>query len=89
VQPLDVSCRRLVAGDWFVPDAPLLPREIGYVTDDTVERYAMKSLPESEAGTLEGHLLICQSCRERLLAEIEYVTAMRAAAAKIREAEKA
>jgi hypothetical protein len=30
------------------------------------------------------HLQVCESCRERLDAEIEFVTAMRGAAAKIR-----
>src|ERR1017187_1382020 len=37
--------------------------------------------------TLEEHLLICQSCRDRLQATDEYVVAMKLAAAKIRESE--
>jgi hypothetical protein len=44
----------------------------------------METLPEAESVTLEEHLLVCQSCRDRLEAEAEFVTAMRAAAAKIR-----
>ena len=48
----------------------------------------MQTLPEPESGPLEEHLLICGECRDRLDAEIEFVTAMRSAAAKIREEEQ-
>jgi hypothetical protein len=57
---------------------------VQHVTDDTLELYAMQTLPDSEVGFLEWHLVICQSCRDRLEVEIEFVTAMREAAAKIR-----
>jgi hypothetical protein len=39
-------------------------------------------------GALEEHLLVCEDCRIRLTATEEYVTAMRLAAAKIRESGK-
>ncbi len=45
----------------------------------------MQALPESDVISLEEHLLICPDCRERLQAEIEFVTAMCGAAAKIRD----
>jgi hypothetical protein len=61
---------------------------VQHVTDDSLERYAMQILPESELGPLEGHLLTCPNCLDRLQAEIEFVTAMRDAAVTIREAEK-
>jgi hypothetical protein len=35
-------------------------------------------------GTLEWHLVICQSCRDRLEAEMEFVTTRRDTATKIR-----
>lgn len=57
---------------------------VQHVSDDTLERYAMQTLPEPEAGPLVEHLLVCESCRERLDAEIEFVTGMRGAATKIR-----
>jgi hypothetical protein len=38
---------------------------------------------ESEAAPLENHLLVCRKCRDRLEVEIEFVAAMKAAAAKI------
>jgi hypothetical protein len=56
---------------------------VQHVNDDTLERYAMQVLPESEVGPMEEHLLICPDCRERLQAEIDYVTAMRDAAADL------
>jgi hypothetical protein len=46
---------------------------------------AMWTLPESEAAPLENHLLVCRKCRDRLEVEIEFVAAMKAAAAKIRD----
>lgn len=61
---------------------------VQHVSDDTLERYVMQTLPESESGPLEEHTLICPDCRERLQAELDFVTAMRGAAAKVREAEK-
>jgi hypothetical protein len=61
---------------------------VEHVTDDPLELYAMRTLPDSECGPLVDHLLICSECQERLDAELEFVAVMRGAAAKIREAEK-
>ena len=58
------------------------------VTDESLERYAMQMLPESELGPLEEHLLTCPNCLDRLQSEIEFVTAMRDAAVTIWEAKK-
>ena len=57
---------------------------VAHIGEDDLEQYALRTLPESACATLEGHLVICQSCRDRLDAEIEFVTAMRGAATKIR-----
>lgn len=62
---------------------------VQHVTDKTLERYAMQTLPEVETGPLGEHLLVCQQCRDRLQSEIDYVTAMRGAAAQIRADQKA
>jgi hypothetical protein len=62
---------------------------VPHPSDDELERYTMQTLTAPEAGLLKKHLLICQSCCDRLPAEIEFVTAMRAAAAQIRQAEQA
>jgi hypothetical protein len=60
---------------------------VQHIGEDDLELYAMRTLPESACATLEEHLLICQSRRDRLKATDEYVAAMRSAAAKIREQE--
>jgi hypothetical protein len=39
---------------------------VQHVTDDSLERYAMQVLPESDLGPLEGHLLTCPNCLDRL-----------------------
>ena len=57
---------------------------VHHATDDLLEEYAIRALHESDMIQLEGHLLICPDCRERLQSEIEFVTSMRDAAVKIR-----
>ena len=57
---------------------------VQHVTDDTLEGYAMRTLPEPEAGPLERHLLVCGDCRDRLDALDRIRDAMRGAAVKIR-----
>jgi hypothetical protein len=57
---------------------------VAHISDNDLERLATQTLPDSETGPLEEHLLVCGHCRERLDAEIEFVTAMREAAVKIR-----
>ena len=61
---------------------------VQHVTDDTLERYAIQTLFDAESGPLEDHLLVCPECRNRLDSQIEFVTAMRGAAAKIRGEER-
>jgi hypothetical protein len=59
---------------------------VPHVSDDTLKRYGMQTLPDWEPGPLlEEHLLICPERRERLDAESEFVTAMRGAAVKSRK----
>jgi len=57
---------------------------VQHIRDNDLEKFAMQTLPEPGAGPLERHLLICGEFRERMDSEIEYVKAMRGAAAKIR-----
>ena len=60
---------------------------VQHPSEDDLEAYAMRTLPEQEIGPLEEHLLICSACRDRLQGTDEYVAAMRAAAGKIRQEE--
>lgn len=54
-------------------------------TDDTLERYSMRTLPAPEVESLEEHLLICSAYRDRLESTDQYVASMRAAAVTIRQ----
>jgi hypothetical protein len=38
-----------------------------HISQETMESYAMRTLPEWEAEPLEVHLFSCRECRERLL----------------------
>ena len=60
---------------------------VEHVSEDDLERYAMRTLPAPEVESLEEHLLICSACRDRLESTDQYVAAMKAAG-KIREIEK-
>jgi len=57
---------------------------VEHVSEDDLERYAMRTLPAPESECLEEHLLICSECRDGLTATDGYVAAMRSAAGKIR-----
>jgi hypothetical protein len=37
-----------------------------HILDDDLEQYALNRLPDSAAGKVEEHLLICEDCRRRL-----------------------
>lgn len=52
-----------------------------HVSEDDLERYAMRTLPESAVAPLEEHLLICAECRGRLVETERYVAPLRAAEA--------
>ena len=58
-----------------------------HASEDDLENYAMRTLPESASAALEEHLLICSECRDRFQATDECVAAMRSAA-KIRLAKE-
>ena len=61
---------------------------VEHVPEDDLEKLAMQTLPDSETGPLEEHLLICAECRDRLESTDEYVAAMKVAAGKIRQSGK-
>ena len=58
---------------------------VEHISEDDLERYAMRSLPARDSERLEEHLLICHRCQDRLRETDEYVAAMKAAAGKIRQ----
>jgi hypothetical protein len=54
------------------------------VTADDLERYAMGKMSAEETDRIEDHLLICESCRDRLEETREFTVAMQSASAEIR-----
>ena len=54
-----------------------------HITEDDLEKYAMRTLPASACATFEEHLLICPDCRDRLVDFEQYVEAIQAAAAAL------
>jgi anti-sigma factor RsiW len=50
-----------------------------HISDDDLELLALGRLPESAAGGVEEHLLVCGGCQARLADWDTYVRAMRAA----------
>jgi hypothetical protein len=61
---------------------------VEHIGEEDLEQYAMRTIPESACAALVWHLLVCQSCRDRLEATEGYLAAMRSAAAKIRQIRK-
>jgi len=53
---------------------------------EEIERYSLGTIPEEESARLEEHLLICESCRQRLSESDDYVSSMQHAAAELRRA---
>ncbi len=50
-----------------------------HLDNDTLELLAANRLVEPDLATAEEHLLVCESCRERLELIDEYVATIRAA----------
>src|SRR5579863_6534565 len=51
--------------------------------EDRLEEYAFRRLREKEIEPLEEHLLICETCQDRLAAVDEYILSMKTAAAQM------
>jgi hypothetical protein len=55
-----------------------------HIDEDEIERYSMAAMPEGAIAPFEEHLLICESCQQRLAQSDAYVSAMRRASARLR-----
>jgi hypothetical protein len=55
-----------------------------HMDEEEFERYSMGAMPEGAIAPFEEHLLICESCRDRLAQTDVYVAAMRNASARLR-----
>jgi anti-sigma factor RsiW len=54
-----------------------------HVTESILDEYLMDRLSRYRADRVEEHLSVCPECLDRLLAEIEFATAMRRAGRRI------
>jgi hypothetical protein len=60
----------------------------GHLREDDLERYSMSALPEESAARVEQHLLICETCRQRLIEAEQYTAAMKGAARSLLQPER-
>lgn len=56
----------------------------GHTDDELLEKYSLGTLREPEIGEFEEHLLLCDSCQDRLEQMDGYVAAMQSASSKLR-----
>ena len=55
-----------------------------HLEDGEIENYCMGAVSEEDSARYDEHLLICESCRNRVTASDEYVSAMQGAALQSR-----
>ncbi len=55
-----------------------------HMNDEQIERYSMGSMSEEDCEQFEEHLLVCESCQERVTEADQYVSAMAAAGRELR-----
>jgi hypothetical protein len=55
--------------------------------DSQIEAYCLGKIPEHEAAGLEEHLLVCESCQQRVAEGDAYIKSMRNAGAQFRSKE--
>ncbi|MFN7922496.1 MAG: zf-HC2 domain-containing protein [Bryobacteraceae bacterium] len=58
-----------------------------HLDEDMVESYALGKLSEPEESLVEEHLLVCESCRQQVELEDDFVRAFRMADTRLRSAE--
>ena len=51
--------------------------------DEEIERYSLNAMQEAETAEFEGHLLVCETCRQRLDETEAYIAAVREAGTQI------
>lgn len=57
-----------------------------HLGEESAEKYSLGKLSARKVAETEEHLLICDSCRQTVVASDDYVAAMRRAAEKLRKA---
>ncbi|MBZ5725105.1 MAG: hypothetical protein LAP87_08925 [Acidobacteriia bacterium] len=57
-----------------------------HLDEEEIEKYSLNSISEAETGHIEEHLLICEACRQQVAQSDLYVSSMRRAATRLRNA---
>jgi hypothetical protein len=65
-----------------------MPRMADHLTEEDLEQYCLGGLTEVRCAPLEEHLLLCETCRDRLTESDSFVTAMRQASRQRSEEHK-
>lgn len=55
-----------------------------HMDEEAIEKYSLGNISEEEASRFEEHLLICESCQDRVTESDSYVSTMQCAGAQIR-----
>src|SRR6266567_6194796 len=55
-----------------------------HMDEDEIESYSMGAVSEEQSARFDEHLLVCESCRNKVKKSDDYVAAMRAAALRSR-----
>lgn len=61
------------------------PNTNRHMDPEDIEGYSMGTIPEEVSARFEEHLLVCETCRDRVTESDELVRAMRKAAGEIRQ----
>ncbi len=65
----------------------MISNQSRHMDGDEIERYSFGDLPEDLSAKFEEHLLICETCRNRVTASDEMARSMQSAAQEIRRQE--
>ncbi len=57
-----------------------------HISEETLEQYALEKLAEADTRALEMHLLVYETCRDRLKDLDEFIAALRTAVRKMAQA---
>ena len=60
-----------------------------HIEDEVLDCYVMQTLSPPEVEEIEGHLLICEECQERLDGTSDFVQSISAAALELRQIQSA
>lgn len=58
-----------------------------HLDEQEIEKYSLGYISEEESSRFEEHLLVCESCQDRVSESDSYVSTMQSASARIRQAE--